>query len=243
MRDFHVHTTFSDGANTPEEMVQAAIKLGMEAIGFSDHAYTPFDESYCIPLGRMDEYRRTIAALKEQYAGKIQIYCGIEQDLYATSSTAGFDYVIGSVHYVRAGSEYLPVDESAEVQKQAVARHFGGDFYAFAERYFEAVAQLPEQTGASLLGHLDLVAKFNQREQLFDERHPRYVRAWQQAVDTLLMHGIPFEINTGAISRGYRTLPYPNPDMQAYIRAHGGQFVYSSDSHRADTLCYGFAEK
>ena len=36
--NFHTHSTFSDGANTPEEMVQTAISLGMTALGFSDHS-------------------------------------------------------------------------------------------------------------------------------------------------------------------------------------------------------------
>ena len=38
LEDFHMHTTFCDGVNTPEEMVQAAIRLGMKRIGFSAHA-------------------------------------------------------------------------------------------------------------------------------------------------------------------------------------------------------------
>ena len=31
IQNLHTHTTFCDGKNTPEEMVQAAISLGMEA--------------------------------------------------------------------------------------------------------------------------------------------------------------------------------------------------------------------
>ncbi len=46
--NFHQHTTFSDGKNTPEEVLQSALARGMEAIGFSDHSYTSIDESYCM---------------------------------------------------------------------------------------------------------------------------------------------------------------------------------------------------
>ena len=70
--------------------------------------------------------------------------------------------------------------------------------------------------------------------------HPRYVAAWQYAVDELLIYDIPFEINTGAISRGYKTQPYPSADMIAYIREHGGRFVLSSDAHSADNVAYQF---
>ena len=47
-RDYHVHTTFCDGKNTAEEMVKAAIALGMDEIGFSSHAHQPFDFDYCM---------------------------------------------------------------------------------------------------------------------------------------------------------------------------------------------------
>ena len=50
----------------------------------------------------------------------------------------------------------------------------------------------------------------------------------------------PFEINTGVVSRGYRALPYPAPDIREYIRSKGGKFILSSDSHSTETLCFGF---
>ena len=62
MRDFHVHTTFSDGRSTPEEVVRSAISMGMTALGFSDHSHTPFDERYCIPKEKLPAYRAEIAA-------------------------------------------------------------------------------------------------------------------------------------------------------------------------------------
>lgn len=241
MRDYHVHTTFSDGKSTPEEVVRAAIAMGLTELGFSDHAYTGFDRSCCIPEERIEEYKRTISALKEKYRGQIRILCGIEQDYYSETDTAGYDYVIGSVHYVKAGDCFLSVDDTQQIQQSAVETWFGGDYYAFAERYFELVADVVEKTHADIIGHFDLVSKFNEKFPRFDEGHPRYVRAWQQAADRLIPYWKPFEINTGAISRGYRTVPYPSPDMIDYIRQRGGTFLLSSDSHRADTLCYDFS--
>ena len=241
MRDYHVHTTFSDGKSTPEEVVRAAIAMGLTELGFSDHAYTGFDRSCCIPEERIEEYKRTISALKEKYRGQIRILCGIEQDYYSETDTAGYDYVIGSVHYVKAGDCFLSVDDTQQIQQSAVETWFGGDYYAFAERYFELVGDVAEKTHADIIGHFDLVSKFNEKFPRFDEGHPRYVRAWQQAADRLIPYGKPFEINTGAISRGYRTSPYPSREMIDYIRQRGGTFLLSSDSHRADTLCYDFS--
>ena len=59
MRDLHMHTTFSDGENTPEEMIQAAIALGLDAVGMSEHSHLEGDDTgihsanhcwYCIML-------------------------------------------------------------------------------------------------------------------------------------------------------------------------------------------------
>ena len=52
-QDFHVHTTYSDGNNSPEEMILAAIDKGMAKIGISDHSYTWVDETYCVPKERI----------------------------------------------------------------------------------------------------------------------------------------------------------------------------------------------
>ena len=239
---FHVHTTFCDGQASPEEMVLAALERGLPAIGFSGHSRTGFDESWCMTRAATRAYRREIARLKKQYAGRIDVFCGVEQDLLSDAPTDGCDYVIGSVHYLRVGGEYFPVDESAAHQRDAAARLFGGDPYGFAEEYFRHVERLPEATGCGVIGHFDVVAKFNEGGALFDETHPRYVAAWRCAADKLLQSGALFEINTGAIARGWRSVPYPAPPILEYLIAHGARFLLGSDAHRPDGLCHGFAE-
>lgn len=240
LSDLHVHTIFSDGKNTPEEMVLAAIDKGMTKIGFSDHSYTSYDESYCMSREGTQVYRKVVESLKEKYRDQIEILCGIEQDFYSDFPPEGYDYVIGSVHAVRVERGYFSVDESPEVLQAAAERYFGGDWYALAEHYYQTVAQVVERTGADIIGHFDLVTKFNEGGKLFDENHPRYVAAWQEAADRLLKTGKPFEINTGAMSRGYRTQPYPAGQIIHYIRKNGGSFILSSDAHAAENLCHAF---
>ena len=238
--DYHVHTRFCDGKASPAEMAEAALAQGLERLGFSGHSRTFFDESWCMSREGTEAYRREIGELKKSCAGKLDILCGVEQDFYSGESTAGYDYVIGSVHYVHAGGGYLPVDESPALLRAGAEKAFGGDIYAFAEAYFETVGRVSEIPGCSVVGHFDLIAKFQEKEPLFDERHPRYIAAWQAAADRLLESGLPFELNTGAISRGFRTLPYPAPDILRYLAARGARFLLSSDSHAPETLCFGF---
>ena len=68
------------------------------------------------------------------------------------------------------------------------------------------------------------------------------MKAWQQAADELLKTGKPFEVNTGAISRGYRTTPYPAKEIRDYIREHGGKLIMSSDAHAKENIAFRFDE-
>ena len=111
MTDLHTHTTFCDGTDTPEDMVLSALEKGMDCLGFSGHSYTFFDESYCMsPLGTA-AYQGEILRLRREYGSRLRILCGVEQDYWSAETTAGYDYVIGSVHYLKLGDGYLPVDE------------------------------------------------------------------------------------------------------------------------------------
>ena len=241
LADYHVHTSFCDGKNTPEEMVLAAIKMGMTAIGFSGHSpLRQCGEDWCMTPEGAAEYRGEIARLKKAYAGKIRVLCGVEQDFYSETPTAGYDYVIGSVHVLQFGDEWISVDNTAQEQLDAVERFCGGDFYAFCEAYYRTVAAVAEKTDCDIIGHFDLVSKFNEGGRLFDERHPRYIAAWQEAADALLRSGKPFEINTGAIARGYRSSPYPAREIRTYLSERGGCFLPSGDAHSAEGLCFGF---
>jgi len=59
-------------------------------------------------------------------------------------------------------------------------------------------------------------------------------------VEALIPYGKPFEINSGAISRGWRTTPYPAPEILRFIKERGGHILLSSDSHAKETLRYRF---
>ena len=241
-RDLHTHTLFSDGKATPEEMILAATKKGLDEIGISDHVYTFFDESYCMKKERTGAYLAEIAALKEKYAGRITVKCGVEYDAYSTEPTAPFDYAIGSAHYLKVGEKYYPLDCSKEDFITLARECFRGDYYALAEAYFPLMSAYADRADIAIIGHFDLIAKYNEGNVLFDEAHPRYLAAAKKAADALLAAGKTFEINTGAIARGYRTVPYPAPALFAYLREKGAKFILSSDAHSPQNIAFAFAE-
>lgn len=240
--DFHMHTLFCDGNDTPEAMVLSAVKKGFDAVGIAVHSYTWFDEEYCIPKDRIPVFVSEVRELKEKYAGIIKVYCGVEQDIYSEESTDMFDYVIGSVHYLKTSGGFMPVDDSAEKFIQTCDEFYSGDYGAMCGDYFDTVSRVADVTSCDIIGHFSLISKFNMKEHLFDENSPRYTAAWKRAADLLLPKKVPFEINTGAISRGYRTDAYPDQAMIGYLRERGAGLILSSDAHSADTVGYLFDE-
>lgn len=239
--DLHTHSTYSDGKDTVEEIVLAAIGRGMEKIGISDHSYTFFDESYCMKKDRIEAYKEEIAFCKEKYKNQIEVLCGIEQDAFSAEPTSGYDYVIGSVHYVYKKGAYLPVDESEETLRKILTENFA-DAYEWTESYYRQLTEMVENVRPDIIGHFDLVTKFNESGCFFDEKDPRYVNAYKRCIDRIIRYGIPFEINTGAVSRRYRKEPYPSRDIVTYLKGLGATFVFSSDAHQKENLQYGFAE-
>ncbi len=239
--NYHSHTKFSDGNNTPEEMIFEAIALGLDGLGFSEHFKSSIGCPYAMKKEDEPHYFEAVKALKEKYSDKIKIYTGIEADL-TSPAPRGFDYVIGSVHYFHLGEEYIDVDESAEIQLDAASKYFGGDMIKLACHYFDEVASLPEKFDLDIVGHFDLVTKFNEDKSLFDENDARYKHAGEKAIERLADCGAVFEINTGAISRGFRTSPYPGKYFLNIIRECGARITYSSDSHSKDSIACAFNE-
>ena len=69
MKDLHMHTVFSDGKNTPEEMVEEAIRLGLDTVGISDHSHL---DPCGMTLEAGAEYRAELARLKKKYSDVLQ---------------------------------------------------------------------------------------------------------------------------------------------------------------------------
>ena len=236
--DFHCHTTFVDGAHSAEEMVLSAIEKGMKTLGISEHAHVPFDPECSLSLKDTLAYRQEITRLKEKYKDQITLLCGIEMDYYAQDDPTAYDYVIGSVHYLNVNGNTYCVDLSPKETLRCIDEAFLGDYYAYAKCYFEHVAELKNKRNPNIIGHFDLLTKFQEKGVAFDLEHPIYNKAAEDALKALA--GCTFEVNTGAISRGYRNEPYPAFPYLKCLRENGNLVLLSSDSHHKDTLLYQF---
>ena len=246
---FSSHGHLADAAGTDKDFLARAegniLYTDREKTKIKLYGFAPKGtELYGMRKENIALYRAEVLRLAEAYGDKINVFLGIEQDSFAKREhiPRGAKYVLGSVHYVEKGGAYIAVDYSTEVLRRGVEGLFGGDFLAYAEAYYEEVSKVYDKTGCDIVGHIDLLTKFNEQEYLIDTDHPRYRNASLSAAESLARKGLIFEINTGAISRGLRKTPYPTEEILHVIRESGGKITYSSDCHRADTIACAFED-
>lgn len=239
--NLHTHTAFCDGKNTAEELIRRAIELGWESIGFSGHAYTACDTDYCMSHENTALYQREILALREKYRGSIQVYLGIEQDMFSDMPDFPYDYIIGSTHYLLCSDgTYVPVDDSPEVTAAAIEHYFSGDCYQYVQAYYRQIASVAKITGCDIVGHFDLITKYNEGSRFFDESDVRYRTAAVEALEQVVQTCPLFEINTGAMLRAGRSVPYPAAFLLRELYQLGGSVIITSDCHQVKGLSWAF---
>lgn len=239
LSNLHTHTTFCDGKNTAEEMVVAALEKGFCSLGFSGHGFTSTDSSWCMKdtEGYISEIRR----LQEKYKKEIEIYLGVEEDAVLPVVREKFDYIIGSDHCYLIDNKLYAVDSSPEDFKKCLAL-FNNDPIALAESYFSKFCRYIKARRPDIIGHFDLLTKFDENENSVFLNNSEYHALAEKYLLEALKADCMFEVNTGAISRGWRTAPYPHEKLLRVLKKEGAKIVLNSDSHAADSIDCFFTE-
>ena len=240
LQNLHTHCTYCDGKDTVEEMILAACDKGFQSIGFSSHSYR-----YGHSMARqvLEEYKQEIAVLRKKYADKIEVFCGLECEMRGETDLSGFDYLIGAVHYLPFGDELVAFDRPfINDVGQVIEKYFGGDGMAYAKAYYQELAKLPQYGNFDIIAHFDLITKFSEKERLFDETSKEYRWAAIEAAEQLAGKIPYFEVNTGAVARGYRTSPYPDVFLLKELKRLGFGAIISTDCHDSRFLDYGYQD-
>jgi len=102
--DLQMHTTWSDGVNSLEEMVKAAVNLNYEYVGITDHAPSISSGGANRVRNLIKSCRREFEHLAKKYPN-IKVLFGIECNITAEAQMALpndllalFDYVQASIH-------------------------------------------------------------------------------------------------------------------------------------------------
>jgi histidinol-phosphatase (PHP family) len=240
LQNLHTHSTYCDGRDTLEEMVQRAIELNFDSIGFSGHSFMHWAPTRSMSLAGTEQYKKEIGQLKEKYKGQIDIYRGLELDIYSEVELVDYDYVIGGAHYFLINGEYVGFDRSRDEVGLVIRKHFGGDGFKYAQAYYGLLARLADFSKVDIVGHFDLITKWAEKENFFDQNDPRYRSIVMETLEALAKKIPLFEINTGAVSRGYRTTPYMTTFILKALKEMGAGITISSDCHDRRYLTQSF---
>lgn len=260
-QNLHMHSTWDDGKCSVEEMILASKAAGLSSVGISVHAPMIFGTDWACPREKLGAYQQEVREMKEKYKEAIDVYLGVEWDVLSDIDLEPYDYVIGSAHCIPVPmklpencppelaamfhTNYPSVDESAEATERMLSGCFGGDADATAEAYFAQLERVADEPHAQIVGHFDLLTKFDETHRFFNENSPRYEATARRATEKLVKAGKIFEVNTGAISRGYRTTPYPSVKWLKLLHEMGGKVTVSADAHHTSgvTCAFDLAEK
>lgn len=229
--DYHMHTPLCGHATgQPEEYARQALKVGLEEIGFSDHAPFVSQEATAIMMNReqLPEYHKMIEDVRQKYEGRLRIRIGIEADFvpgYEEKTKAilddySYDYVIGSVHYIQNWG-FDNLDEVKKWDEQDVMTVYR-DYYALLRQ--------GAQSGLfDIMGHVDLVKKFGHRpvENLRDEI--------EKTAKVFKETGMAIEINTAGLRKPVKEI-YPALDILKIYADAGVALTFGSDAHNPDDV-------
>lgn len=254
--NYHTHSTFSDGKSTLAESVEAAISLGFDTIGFSDHCNLPFENTFAIQDGMMEKYISDIQELKKRFKGNINILSSLEMD-YIPNVVTGFDetkrkynldYAIGSVHIIgnqRNADELWFIDgPDYRIYDAGLVKFFGNDIRRAVKAFFDQSCEMIANEKFDIIGHFDKI-KMHNRNRFFTEDEKWYRNHIFEILQLIRERNLIVEINTRGIYKKRSTDFYPATWIMPYMRQMDIPVVLSSDAHHCSelNLCFGEAIK
>lgn len=232
-----------------EDFVRFALSEGFTSYGFSSHAPLPFSTAWTMEWDRMDDYLMEFRRLRAKYAGRIELYIGLEIDYLNEESNPSatrfrelpLDYRIGSVHMLyNDKSEVVDIDVPADAFGQIVDGQFGGDLERVVRSYYGRLRHMLELGGFDIVGHADKM-HYNAacyRPGLLDE--PWYDTLVKEYFEDIARRGYQVEINTKA----YHDLGtfFPNERYFPFLHSLGVRVQVNSDSHYPERINSGRPE-
>ena len=167
---------------------------------------------------------------------------GMEFDMYSGVDISEYDYLIGAVHYLKNNNGFIDFDRNADAVEIIINEHFNGDGMKYAKAYYEALSQLPQYGDFDILAHFDLITKHIDNKNFFDIHSKEYLKMATEAAECLAGKIPFFEVNTGAIARGFRKTPYPDITLIKELKRLGFGAIISSDCHNKNMLDCHFNE-
>lgn len=245
--NLHTHADFCDGQKPLEEMIRAAVDLDYLALGFSSHSPLPFANDYAMTPRAEAAYLDAMDAMKEKYRDDLELLTGLEWDLDTPEGFVPFsryDFIIGSVHQLHVKGKTYAVDESRESFAVLVEEGFGGDALQAVQAYYDAVVRSALRPQVDIVGHFDLLRKYNDRNGFFDETAESYRKIARDALIGIVNQrkDLVFEVNFGGMKRAGLFTPYPDRFLMEHLCRLNARITLQADAHAPNALGEGWDE-
>ena len=153
LEDLHIHTTYSDGESSVEEIVRQATSLGLKTIALTDH-FWPSMGSRKGGKNIIEQRRREIETARLDFP-EIRILDGVEVDIQSNGDLAPvaggleqFDLIIGSFHHFMDSTRWASALSKAVRNKQfQILGHWEGYLSSYREEDGEIVAGVLANAG------------------------------------------------------------------------------------------------
>jgi histidinol-phosphatase (PHP family) len=239
--DTHVHSNFSfDGENTPREMLEKALGLGLTALTFTDHIdVSNYYGSYYRQSELMPLAAREIPPLIEEYRGRISVGFGAELGQFMHNPALskqliadfGFDYVIGSTHEVRGHEDFYYLDYHTQ------------DIPELLRLYFGEMLEIARYADVDVLGHLTYFLRYITGRDGIAVDLSEYTDNIREIFKAAVGRGIGLEINTGGLRNAAYGRTDPGLEYLRLFREAGGEIItIGSDAHRTSDLAANFKD-
>lgn len=224
--DYHMHTLFSDGKNSHEEMVEAAIEKGFFEIGFTDHFCIKQPCSWAMGEDGLQQMVNKLEELQVKYREQIRILLGVEVDYFPDKEEEiarelekyPFDYVLGSVHFL---------DNWNYDSDRSRYSEFSNDYLY---RWYFAELQKAASSGLfDTMAHPDLIKKF----QVWPESTQNGL--FRQTAEVFAKSEVAFEVNTSGIDRPCGEF-FPGKEFLTELFKADVPVTLGSDSHKAEQI-------
>lgn len=246
---FHTHSAYCDGNGTIDEVVEAAIQAGLTDIGISSHAPLPFATDWNMPLDSLASYTRHVRALRAQYRDRIAVWFGAEIDYIPGGDVRRFqddkifpwhfDYFVGSVHFLGNGDPPESFDGTREVYEKILRENYDDEIQLMVEDYYSRVTHLLDLPMVKIVGHLDVIKRWNAQRPFFTETEPWYIRSVETALKAIASSRTVVELNTAGWRKGLAD-PYPSPWILERCRELNIPITVNSDSHSPQEVDWGY---
>jgi histidinol-phosphatase (PHP family) len=229
--DYHLHTRLCGHAEgEPEEYAQKAISAGLVEIGFSDHA--PFvhmvDPRVTMSMDQLPEYYRMMESTRSRFHHELVIKSGIEADFIPgfESQTKKiindypYDYVIGSVHFIK--------DWGFDDPDQRL-RWDQTDVNTVYHDYYALLRQAAQSGLFDIMAHVDLPKKFGHRPSENMRNEVLFT------ADVFKEARVAIEINTAGLRKPVNEM-YPALEWLKIYASAGVPLTFGSDAHQPEDV-------